>query len=82
MIQLEVIEPPTFAPSDSEIEAERQYSNQMDRVAEYDSWFAAQAEAESEEDECPDLCCCSECRSAWDEYEELSRDYRRSTRGY
>jgi hypothetical protein len=35
-----------------------------------------------DEDECHDDCFCEECRSAWDEYEELSRDYRRSTSGY
>jgi hypothetical protein len=76
------MEAPTYSPTREEVEAESTYWTDMDRVAEYDSWFAAQAEAESEEDECPDQCSCSECRSAWDEYEELSRDYRRSTRGF
>jgi hypothetical protein len=46
------------------------------------AWFVAQAEALDDEDECHDDCFCEECRSAWDEYEELSRDYRRSTSGY
>jgi hypothetical protein len=88
MNQLEVIEPPTFAPSDIEIEAERQYWNEMDRVAECEAWFVSEAEAQEtdaaqeDEDECHDDCFCSECRSSWDEYQELDRDYRRSTRGF
>lgn len=84
MNQAEVFEPPTFAPSNSEIEAERRYWEDMDRVGEYERWIIsqAQAEAQDEEDECSDTCFCDECRSAWDEYQELDREYRRSTRGF
>lgn len=81
MNQAEIFEPPMFAPSDIEIEAERQYWNQMDQVSEYEAWFIAKAEAEHDEDECYDDCFCVECRSAWDEYQELDREYRRSTSG-
>jgi hypothetical protein len=68
-----------FIPTRREVEAEDQYWADTNSVAEYDSWFIA--EAGSDEDECPDQCSCSECRSAWDEYEELDREYRRSTSG-
>jgi hypothetical protein len=69
-----------FIPTREDVEVEEKYWVDMDRVAEYDAWFISQAEVQ-DEDECHDDCFCAECRSAWDEYQELDREYRRSTSG-
>jgi hypothetical protein len=68
-----------FTPTREEVEAENRYWADMHRVGEFEAWFIA--EAEDEEDECHDDCFCSECRSAWDEFQEQDRDYRRMTSG-
>jgi hypothetical protein len=81
-LEAEIMEGIVFTPTRREVEAEDQYWADMDRVAECESWFVTQIEAESEEHECSDQCPREECRSAWDEYEEFNREYRRSTRGY
>lgn len=73
---------PAFAytPTDEELIAERQYWEEMDRIAEYDAYVAELVE--TDEHGYDDLCDCDECRATADEHRAMDREYERAIRGY
>jgi hypothetical protein len=70
----------TFTPTEEELEAERRYWADLDRIAEYDAWV--QMQAEEQEHAFSYDCDCPECRATADEYREMDREYERTTRGF
>jgi len=80
MTSVQEMEPPTFDPTEEEIEVERQYWSGQDRIAEFESWFVSQAD--DQEHDYSDECGCDECKATYDEYDEMNHQYEIAIRGF